>query len=197
MALGVTMQLPIDDKHTYTKDFLESQLAVLMGGRAAEEIFLHHITTGAGNDIERATEIARQMVCEWGMSPLGPLTFGKKEEQIFLGREIAQHRDYSEDTAIKIDGEVRNIVNEGYAKARHVLETNTGALERVARGLLEREVLDATELKLLIEGKPLPEKPPPTPPSAPPLPSKEPSLTLRPEPRPLPGLAKGEKPAPA
>jgi cell division protease FtsH len=113
MALGVTMQLPIDDKHTYTKEFLEAQLAVLMGGRAAEEIFLHHITTGAGNDIERATEIARQMVCEWGMSVLGPLTFGKKEEAIFLGREIAQHRDYSEDTAIKIDGEVRSIVTNG------------------------------------------------------------------------------------
>src|SRR5690348_6013608 len=169
MALGVTMQLPIDDKHTYAKDFLESQLAVLMGGRAAEEIFLHHITTGAGNDIERATEIARQMVCEWGMSPLGPLTFGKKEEQIFLGREIAQHRDYSEDTAIKIDGEVRSIVNTGYSKARNILETNRDALERVAHGLLEREVLDATELKLLIEGKPLPEKPPPPPPSAPPV----------------------------
>ena len=197
MALGVTMQLPIDDKHTYTKDFLESQLAVLMGGRAAEEIFLHHITTGAGNDIERATEIARQMVCEWGMSPLGPLTFGKKEEQIFLGREIAQHRDYSEDTAIKIDGEVRSIVNTGYTKARNVLETNREALERVAHGLLEREVLDATELKLLIEGKPLPEKPPSTPPPAPPVPVKEPSLSLRPEPRPIPGLAKGEKPAPA
>ena len=197
MALGVTMQLPIDDKHTYAKDFLESQLAVLMGGRAAEEIFLHHITTGAGNDIERATEIARQMVCEWGMSPLGPLTFGKKEEQIFLGREIAQHRDYSEDTAIKIDIEVRNIINTGYSKARNVLETNREALERVAQALLDREVLDATELKLLIEGKPLPEKPPSPPPSAPPLPSKEPSLTLRPEPRPIPGLAKGEKPATA
>ena len=123
MALGVTMQLPIDDKHTYTKEFLESQLAVLMGGRAAEEIFLHHITTGAGNDIERATEIARQMVCEWGMSVLGPLTFGKKEEAIFLGREIAQHRDYSEDTAIKIDGEVRSIVTNGYSRARNILET--------------------------------------------------------------------------
>jgi cell division protease FtsH len=197
MALGVTMQLPIDDKHTYTKDFLESQLSVLMGGRAAEEIFLHHITTGAGNDIERATEIARQMVCEWGMSPLGPLTFGKKEEQIFLGREIAQHRDYSEDTAIKIDVEVRSIVNTGYGKARAILENNRDSLERIARGLLEREVLDATELKLLIEGKPLPEKPPTTPPPAPPVPAKEPTLTLRPEPRPLPGLAKGEKPATA
>jgi cell division protease FtsH len=197
MALGVTMQLPIDDKHTYTKEFLESQLAVLMGGRAAEEIFLNHITTGAGNDIERATEIARQMVCEWGMSPLGPLTFGKKEEQIFLGREIAQHRDYSEDTAIKIDGEVRSIINNGYTRARNILETYRDALERVAQALLDREVLDATELKLLIEGKPLPEKLPPPPPAAPPVPTKEPQLALRPEPRPIPGLAKGEKPAPA
>ncbi len=197
MALGVTMQLPIDDKHTYTRDFLEAQLAVLMGGRAAEEIFLNHITTGAGNDIERATEIARQMVCEWGMSSLGPLTFGKKEEQIFLGREIAQHRDYSEDTAIKIDGEVRSIVTTGYQRARNILETNREALERIARALLDREVLDANELKLLMEGKPLPEKVPPPPPAAPPVPAKEPQLTLRPDARPVPGMAKGEKPAPA
>jgi cell division protease FtsH len=197
MALGVTMQLPIDDKHTYTKEFLEAQLSVLMGGRAAEEIFLHHITTGAGNDIERATEIARQMVCEWGMSPLGPLTFGKKEEQIFLGREIAQHRDYSEDTAIKIDGEVRAIVSTGYARARNILETHRDTLERIAQALLDREVLDAAELKLLMEGKSLPEKTPPPPPSAPPVPAKEPQLTLRPEPRAIPGMAKGEKPAPA
>jgi cell division protease FtsH len=195
MALGVTMQLPIDDKHTYTKEFLESQLAVLMGGRAAEEMFLNHITTGAGNDIERATEIARQMVCEWGMSALGPLTFGRKEEAIFLGREIAQHRDYSEDTAIKIDVEVRGIVNMGYSRARQILETNSDALERVARALLDREVLDATELKLLMDGKPLPDKLPP--PTAPAIPSREPQMTLRPEPRPIPGLAKGEKPAPA
>ena len=198
MALGVTMQLPIDDKHTYTKEFLESQLAVLMGGRAAEEIFLNHVTTGAGNDIERATEIARQMVCEWGMSSLGPLTFGKKEEAIFLGREIAQHRDYSEDTAIKIDVEVRGIVNAGYTRARNILETYGDALERIARALLEREVLDAVELKLLMEGKPLPEKVPPPPPAAPPVPAKEPQLApRRPDPRPVPGLAKGEKPAPA
>jgi cell division protease FtsH len=197
MALGVTMQLPIDDKHTYTKEFLEAQLAVLMGGRAAEEIFLHHITTGAGNDIERATEIARQMVCEWGMSVLGPLTFGKKEEAIFLGREIAQHRDYSEDTAIKIDGEVRSIVTNGYSRARNILETQPDKLERIAQALLDREVLDAVELKLLMEGKPLPEKIPPPPPAAPPIPTKEPQLSLRPEPRPIPGLAKGEKPAPA
>jgi cell division protease FtsH len=197
MALGVTMQLPIDDKHTYTKEFLESQLSVLMGGRAAEEIFLHHITTGAGNDIERASEIARQMVCEWGMSPLGPLTFGKKEEAIFLGREIAQHRDYSEDTAIKIDAEVRSIVTNGYSRARNILETQRDTLERIAAALLEREVLDAAELKLLLEGKPLPEKIPPPPPAAPPLPAKEPQLSLRPEPRAIPGMAKGEKPAPA
>ncbi|MGB9404845.1 MAG: ATP-dependent zinc metalloprotease FtsH, partial [Candidatus Acidiferrales bacterium] len=196
MALGVTMQLPIDDKHTYTKEFLEAQLSVLMGGRAAEEIFLDHLTTGAGNDIERATDIARQMVCEWGMSTLGPLTFGKKEEAIFLGREIAQHRDYSEDTAIRIDREVHSIVTTGYQSARNLLETNRDALERVAQALLDREVLDAVELKLLVEGKPLPEKikqPPP----APPVSTREPQLTLRPEPRPLPGMAKGEKPAPA
>jgi cell division protease FtsH len=197
MALGVTMQLPIDDKHTYTKEFLETQLAVLMGGRAAEEIFLSHLTTGAGNDIERATEIARQMVCEWGMSSLGPLTFGKKEEAIFLGREIAQHRDYSEDTAIHIDKEVHLIVTTAYQNARSLLETNRDALERVAQSLLDREVLDAAEIRLLMEGKPLPEKPPLPPPTAPPVPTKEPQRGLRPEPRPLPGLAKGEKPAPA
>jgi cell division protease FtsH len=196
MALGVTMQLPIDDKHTYTKEFLEAQLAVLMGGRAAEEIFLHHITTGAGNDIERATEIARQMVCEWGMSVLGPLTFGKKEEAIFLGREIAQHRDYSEDTAIKIDGEVRSIVTTGYSNARNILETQKELLERIAQALLEREVLDAVELKLLMAGQPLPEKLPPPPPE-PRVSAKEPQLSLRPEPRTIPGLTNGEKPAPA
>ena len=131
------------------------------------------------------------------MSPLGPLTFGKKEEAIFLGREIAQHRDYSEDTAIKIDGEVRTIINNGYDRAKNILETYKDALERVAQALLDREVLDATELKLLMEGKPLPEKPPPPPPAAPPVTARDPQLTLRPEPRPLPGLAKGEKPAPA
>src|SRR3979490_1455210 len=121
MALGVTMQLPIDDKHSYNKDYLETQLAILMAGRIAEEKYMHHMTTGAGNDIERATDLARKMVCEWGMSELGPLSFGKKEEQIFLGREIAQHRDYSEDTAIKIDEEVRKLVNSGYATAKQII----------------------------------------------------------------------------
>ncbi len=195
MALGITMQLPIDDKHTYTKEFLEAQLAVLMGGRAAEEIVLGKLTTGAGNDIERVTDVARQMVCEWGMSELGPLTFGKKEEAIFLGREIAQHRDYSEDTAIRIDQEVKKIVTAAYDRAREILRTNRDALDRIAQALLEREVLDANEIKLLIEGKPLPEKTSPSPPQ--PVPSKEPQLAPRPEPKPAPGFAKGGKPAPA
>jgi len=192
MALGLTMQLPIDDKHTYTKTYLEGTLVVLMGGRSAEEIFLGHITTGAGNDIERATEIARKMVCDWGMSALGPLAFGKKEEAIFLGREIAQHRDYSEDTAIHIDQEVRRIVTAGYEGARNILENNRETLERIAQALLEREVLDAVELKLLLENKPLPEKVRPAPPSPPqPLPGAEPKAAPRPELRPAPGFSKG------
>ena len=192
MALGLTMQLPIDDKHTYTKTYLEGTLTVLMGGRCAEEIFLGHITTGAGNDIERATDIARKMVCDWGMSSLGPLAFGKKEEAIFLGREIAQHRDYSEDTAIRIDQEVHGIVTAAYNNARGILENNRDTLERIALALLDREVLDATELKLLIEGKPLPEKVRPAPPSPPqPLPGTEPKPAPRPELRPAPGFSKG------
>jgi cell division protease FtsH len=192
MALGLTMQLPIDDKHTYTKTYLEGTLTVLMGGRCAEEIFLGHITTGAGNDIERATDIARKMVCEWGMSSLGPLAYGKKEEAIFLGREIAQHRDFSEDTAIRIDQEVHGIVTAAYDNAHAVLENNRETLERIALALLDREVLDATELKLLMENKPLPEKVRPAPPSPPqPLPGAEPKPVPRPELRPAPGFSKG------
>ena len=156
MALGVTMQLPETDKHNYTRDYLATQLAVLMGGRIAEEIFLDQMSTGAGNDIERATDLARKMVCEWGMSSLGPLTFGKKEEQIFLGRELAQHRDFSEETARQIDSEVRRFVGAGYDNARKLIEENRDILARIAAALLEREVLDAIELKLIIEGKPLP-----------------------------------------
>jgi cell division protease FtsH len=158
MALGVTMQLPIDDKHTYDKPYLETRLAIMMGGRVAEELFLKTMTTGAGNDIEQATELARKMVCEFGMSDLGPLTFGKKDEQIFLGREINQHRDYSEATAIKIDEEVRRFVDDGYKSAVEILSNNRDALTRIALALLEREVLDANEIKLLIEGKQLPAK---------------------------------------
>jgi cell division protease FtsH len=192
MALGLTMQLPIDDKHTYTKTYLEGTLTVLMGGRCAEEIFLGHITTGAGNDIERATDISRKMVCDWGMSSLGPLAYGKKEEAIFLGREIAQHRDYSEDTAIRIDQEVHRIVTAAYDNAHAVLESNRDTLERIALALLDREVLDAVELKLLMENKPLPEKVRPAPPSPPqPLPGAEPKQAPRPELRPAPGFSKG------
>jgi cell division protease FtsH len=129
MALGLTQQLPETDKHNYTKEFVEGQIAILMGGRCAEKMFLDTETTGAANDIEVATERARKMVTEWGMSPvMGPLTFGKKEEQIFLGREIAQHRDYSEATAIRIDDEVKRIVEEGYARAWKTLEENRETL---------------------------------------------------------------------
>jgi cell division protease FtsH len=197
MALGLTMQLPEDDKHTYTRGYLEGMLAVLMGGRSAEEIFLGHITTGAGNDIERATDIARNMVCEWGMSELGPLAYGKKDEAIFLGREIAQHRDYSEDTAIQIDKEVKRIVNGGYEKAKNLLVNNRETLESIAQALLEREVLDANEVRLLMEGKPLPEKPR-TPPTLPPqaAPSTDPKV-VRPELRPAAGFTRGENPAKA
>jgi len=197
MALGLTMQLPTDDKHSYTKDHLEGMLAVLMGGRTAEEIFLGHITTGAGNDIERATDIARNMVCEWGMSELGPLAFGKKEEAIFLGREIAQHRDFSEATAVDIDKEVKRIVSGAYDKARNILNTNRETLERIAQALLEREVLDANEVRMLIEGTPLPEKPRTPPPSTPPMaPATDPKV-VRPELRPAPGFTRGDSPAKA
>ncbi len=152
MALGLTMQLPEDDKHCYSKEYLQAQLAILMGGRVAEEKFMKHITTGAGNDIERATDMARKMVCEWGMSDLGPMSFGKKEEQIFLGREIAQHRDYSEATAIRIDEQVNSFVQWGYKQATEILEKYAEALVRIAEALLEREVLDGAEVRLLVEG---------------------------------------------
>jgi len=155
MALGVTMHLPEEDKHTVTKDYLNTQLAILMGGRCAEEIFMNRMTTGAGNDIVRATELARKMVCEYGMSELGPLTYGKKEEQIFLGREIAQARDYSDDTAQQIDQAVRRLVDEGYKSAHEILEQNQDVMHRMAAALLERETLDAAEIELLIQGKEL------------------------------------------
>jgi cell division protease FtsH len=162
-ALGVTQQLPVDDRHTYSKEYLLSTISVLMGGRVAEELRLNRLTTGAGNDFERATEMARKMVTEWGMSELGPLTFGKQEEQIFLGREIAQHRDYSEDTAVKIDAEVKRIVMVGYNKARQILEDDADALVRVAEALLEREVLDAEQIAALVRGEELPFKGTPSP----------------------------------
>ncbi len=156
MALGVTVYLPEEDQHTVTKEYLETRLATLMGGRCAEEIFLGKMTTGAGNDIERITELARKMVCEFGMSGLGPMTYGKKEEQIFLGREIAQHRDFSEETAKQIDIEVRRFVDAAYQSAYNLLNTNQDIMHRMAAALLERETLDAAEIKLIIEGKELP-----------------------------------------
>jgi cell division protease FtsH len=156
MALGVTVYLPEEDQHTVTKEYLETRLATLMGGRCAEEIFLKQMTTGAGSDIERSTELARKMVCEFGMSKMGPMTFGKKEEQIFLGREIAQHRDFSDDTAKQIDAEVRGFVDTAYKSAYTILESNQDIMHRMAAALLERETLDANEIKLIIEGKELP-----------------------------------------
>jgi cell division protease FtsH len=161
MALGVTMQLPVDDKHNYTRDYLNDWIAILLGGRIAEEITFDSMTTGAGNDLERSTEMARKMVCEYGMSDaMGPLTFGKKEEQIFLGREIAQHQDYSEDTAIRIDQEIKRIVTTNYDKARKVLETHREALNRIAEELLLREVLDAEQVRRIADGQPLEEHKP-------------------------------------
>ena len=155
MTLGVTVYLP-GDRYCYSRSYLESRLAMMFGGRVAEEIFLNEMTTGAGNDIERATEMARSMVCEYGMSRLGPLTFGKKEEQIFLGREIAQHRDFSEETARQIDLEVRRLIDEAYQSAHSIVESHADAMHRIAAALLERETIDAEEVKMLIEGKELP-----------------------------------------
>jgi cell division protease FtsH len=160
MALGVTQQLPEGDRHNYSQEYLLGQISILMGGRIAEDTFLGSITTGASNDIERATELARAMVCEYGMSEMGPLTFGKKEEQIFLGREIAQHRDFSEDTAIKIDQEVKKIVTAQYERAKAIIEENRETMIRLAECLLERESLDGVEIRRIVAGLPLDENPP-------------------------------------
>jgi len=151
-ALGMTAQLPLDDRHNYSKSYIRSQLCVLLGGRAAEKLIFNELTTGAGNDIERATELARKMVCEWGMSEkLGPLTFGKKGEEIFLGREIARHRDYSEETARLIDAEVKRFVEEAEEEASRILKEHMEALKKLAETLLEKEVLDGAEIKRIVE----------------------------------------------
>jgi cell division protease FtsH len=153
MALGVTQQLPIDDRHNYTREYLESMLSVMMGGRVSESMFMNVLSTGAGDDLNRATEMVRKMVCEWGMSDrLGPLTFGKKEEQIFLGREIAQHKDYSETTAVLIDEELKRLAREAYERAEKVIKEHRDALVRVAEALLEFEVLDGEEIATLVKG---------------------------------------------
>ncbi len=149
-ALGVTMQLPAEDKYSHTKEYLESMVTVMMGGRIAEELFLGHMTTGAGNDIEKATDIARKMVCEWGMSDMGPLTFGKVEGEIFLGRDFGRTQDYSEQTANEIDAEVKKIVKREYERAKKLITDNTKVMHRLARTLLEKEVLDGEEVLQII-----------------------------------------------
>jgi len=154
MALGVTLQLPTADRYSYDREHLLNNIAILLGGRAAEEIALHHMTTGAGNDIERATALARKMVTEWGMSDkLGPLAYGKKEEQIFLGREIAQHRDYSEHTAIEIDEEVKRIVSDNYERAKKLINDRKETLDKLTKALLEKETLDGPEIDAIVNGQ--------------------------------------------
>ncbi len=158
MALGVTQQLPEADKHNYSREYLDDQISILLGGRIAEELTNENVTTGAGNDLDRATDLARKMVCEWGMSDaIGPLTFGKKEEQIFLGREIAQHQDYSEQTAICIDEEIKRVVMDNYKRSRSILEENRAILVQMAEELLIREVLDGEQVKRIVSGLPLDE----------------------------------------
>jgi cell division protease FtsH len=151
MALGLTQQLPEDEKHTYPKEYLLNSLVILFGGRVAEELVLKHMTTGAGNDIERATDLARRMVCEWGMSDkLGPMTFGKKEEEIFLGRDFTQKSAYSKNTAIEIDAEIRRLIQDSYHRAKDLLTTNLRLLHQVAEELLEKEVLNGSELDAIV-----------------------------------------------
>ena len=166
MALGLTQQLPLDDKHNYSRDYLDDQIAILLGGRIAEEITQDDITTGAGNDLDRVTDLARKMVCEWGMSDgVGLLTFGKKEEQVFLGRDLTQQAEYSEDTALRIDREITAIVKRNYDRARAALEAHKPELLRIAEELLIREVLDADQVTRIARGEPLLEPVPTTGPS--------------------------------
>jgi cell division protease FtsH len=163
MALGVTMLLPVDDKHNHSRDELQDQIAMLLGGRIAEEITSGDLTTGAGNDLERVSDLAHKMVCEWGMSDaLGPLTFGKREEQIFLGREISKTQDYSEATANAIDTEVKRFVMSNYDRARAILVEHKPVLLRIADELLARETLDADQVNRLVKGLAL-EEPIPAP----------------------------------
>jgi cell division protease FtsH len=196
MALGLTQQLPTDEKHNYSRDYLNDQIAILLGGRIAEEITMDSLTTGAGNDLERATELARRMVCEWGMSDaMGPLTFGKKEEQIFLGREIAQHRDFSEETARQIDAEVRSLVDEAYKSAYSILGDHKDTMHRMAQALLDRETLDANDIRMIIAGEDLPPLPPLGPPPG--NPSGDVQHVIKPEPGRAPGFGGESQPSPA
>lgn len=154
LALGLTQQLPLSDRYTYTKDYLEAQLTVLLAGRATEELVLGKITTGASNDLEKATEIARKMVCQWGMSDLGPLSFGERDDLIFLGRELAAHKNFSEHTAELIDGEVKKIVGHAYDRAKSLIEVNRDRLFKIAEALLEKEILSSDEINVLIGAQP-------------------------------------------
>ncbi len=193
-ALGVTMQLPEEDKYSYTREYMEASLTILLAGRVAEELVLGSCTTGASNDLERVTERARKMVCEWGMSEeMGPLTFGKKAEQIFLGREIAQHQDYSEDTAMQIDKEVKKVVLAAYAEATKLLEENRDDLILVAEALLEYETLDGNEVTAVIKGEKIHRELEVEPPDAP-----EPEQEEKEQEKSLPSLVNpDERPAPA
>lgn len=196
MALGLTQQLPESDRYMHTREYLESQIAVLMGGRVAEEIFLNNMTTGASNDLERATELARKMVCEFGMSSLGPLTFGRRDEQIFLGKELVRHQDYSEDTALRIDAEVKRIILAQYERARTIIDENRDGLERLAQALLERETLDALQVRRVMANLPLDDETPSLPSAgskdAKPKPQAEPSVL-----NPMIPPVRGENTAPA
>ncbi|MFP4081886.1 MAG: ATP-dependent zinc metalloprotease FtsH [Candidatus Aminicenantes bacterium] len=153
LALGLTQQLPLDDRYTYSKDYLEAQLSVLMAGRAAENLFLDKTTTGAANDFEKATEIARKMVCQWGMSELGPLTFGEKDDMVFLGKDLAMHKNFSEKTAELIDEQVKKIIDKNFTRAKNILEKNKDKLVIIAENLLEKEVLTSEEIENIIKGK--------------------------------------------
>jgi cell division protease FtsH len=186
-ALGLTMQLPLEDKHNYARKYIESQIAILMGGRVAEELTQDDITTGAGNDIERVTELAHRMVCEWGMSELGPLSYGNKDEPVFLGRDFAQRADYSEDTAIRIDREVEGIVRRGYERARAILTEYRSLLDALAHELLERESLEGDEVYRISATPPAPRRRTPSPRRSPP-----PASECPPNPRavPEPGLCR-------
>lgn len=193
-ALGVTTQLPAEDKYSYTREYMKASLTILLAGRVAEELVLGSCTTGASNDLERVTERARKMVCEWGMSEeIGPLSYGKKEEQIFLGREIAQHQDYSENTAMQIDKEVKKVVLAAYAEAKELLEENRDALILVAEALLEYETLDGNEVTAVIKGEKIHREPEVEPPDAP-----EPEQEEKEQEKSLPSLVNpDERPAPA
>jgi cell division protease FtsH len=155
MALGVTQQLPLEDKYTYSKTYLEAQLCVFLAGRVSEEIFLNKVTSGAGNDFERATTVARQMVCDWGMSPLGPIRFGQRDDLIFLGRDMMSHNEFSEETARKIDAEIKKLIDTAYERTKKVILANRGKLEKIAQMLLERESLNSDDIDEILQGREL------------------------------------------